>query len=773
MRPSPSSCACFADARSISRPSTASRGSRSSSAASRPVVSPLPPAPGLSCVSASTTGAPGSPRCARARPLRPASYRSSANSGSASCTACASASTARCTRAGVGSVAEHRHLALGKVGHRKARRERQHRVVLALEPLEQLVQAPAGLDERRLRRQAGQEVERTHRLGERPAGRERAHREASPRARRSPPCRCADTCDTRRGRRACSIIARVTFACRSRLATIGTRAPTMRAHAREDLAFAVVEMLGDHRAVQVEVDAVDGARLRAGALASRRRCARTRRASRAPRATPRPTRGPACGARPRAARRTRRSAGMLAPASRGAIASPKRERRPAAALLERGVVRLRRRERVGLVLETADRNDRHALPCSDRDEQRVERSTTRRRGIRAWPTRSGNGTRPRWRQAIRERGRSPRAKPSRACVARMHAVNPRLNAVTVRPVGEALALADRADEAVARATRTHEPLGPLHGVPVTIKENVDQEGCATVNGVAAFRDVIAPADSPVVANWKTRGRRRSSAAPTRRRSASASTPSTTFAAARYSPWSRAHTPGGSSGGASASVAAGITPLAHGNDIAGSVRYPAYCTGLAGLRPSFGRVPAYNPTAKAERPISAQLMSVQGAARALRCATCGWASRRWREPTRAIRGGRRCRSPDPRSTGPIRVAIVDAAEDLGGIALSPAVAAALRRGRAGAGRRGLRGRRREDAGLRARVRAVVRDAVPEFRRFMHADFERDGDDGIRTAMRYVLDNVPETDARRAPAGARRAHARRSANGTCSSRARRSC
>ena len=71
----------------------------------------------------------------------------------------------------------------------------------------------------------------------------------------------------------------------------------------------------------------------------------------------------------------------------------------------------------------------------------------------------------------------------------------------------------------------------------------------------------------------------------------------------WNPWSETHTPGGSSGGAASSVAAGITPLAHGNDIAGSIRYPAYACGLAGLRPSFGRVPAFNPSAPAERSMS--------------------------------------------------------------------------------------------------------------------------------------------------------------------------
>ena len=344
--------------------------------------------------------------------------------------------------------------------------------------------------------------------------------------------------------------------------------------------------------------------------------------------------------------------------------------------------------------------------------------------------------------AIRERRISSREAVA-ACVERMHAVNPRLNAVTWDLSVEALALADRADEAVARATRTHQPLPPLHGVPVTIKENVDQEGCATVNGVAAYRDLIAPADSPAVANWKKAGAVIIGRTNTPAFSFRLDTVND-FRGRTYSPWSRTHTPGGSSGGASASVAAGITPLAHGNDIAGSVRYPAYCTGLAGLRPSFGRVPAYNATAKSERPISAQLMSVQGPlARSVRDVRLGYEAMARYDPR------------DPWWTPvplhgfavdrPVRVAIVDAAEDLGGIALSPAVAAALDAAAQALADAGYEVVAEKTPGFARAFELWFEMLVPEFRRFMQADFERDGDDGIRTAMRYMLENVPETDA----------------------------
>src|SRR5438552_3424988 len=254
----------------------------------------------------------------------------------------------------------------------------------------------------------------------------------------------------------------------------------------------------------------------------------------------------------------------------------------------------------------------------------------------------------------------------------MAAVNPQLNAITVDLGQSARVAADEADRAVAKG----EPLGALHGVPVTIKENVDQEGCATTNGVVGFQNIIAKSDAPIVANWKRAG-----AIIIGR----TNTPAFSFRldtvndlrGRTFSPWSKAHTPGGSSGGAASSVAAGITPLAHGNDIAGSVRFPAYCCGLAGIRPSFGRVPAYNPTQTAERSLSSQLMSVQGplarSAADVRLGLVAMAARDPRDPrwTPAPLDG-----PAPSSRQPIRVAVVTEARDLAGAKLQPSVARAL-------------------------------------------------------------------------------------------------
>jgi len=193
-----------------------------------------------------------------------------------------------------------------------------------------------------------------------------------------------------------------------------------------------------------------------------------------------------------------------------------------------------------------------------------------------------------------------------ACLARMDAVNPKLNAVVRRFDDEALAAADAADRARAQGAE----LGALHGVPVTIKVNTDQKGHPTDNGVVAFRDAIASDDAPVVANLRGAGAviigRTNTPAFSMRAFSENDLHGRTL-----NPRDRAITPGGSSGGAGASVAAGIGPIAHGNDIAGSVRMPAFCCGIVGLRVGLGRIPSFNPSAKVARPVSAQLMATQG------------------------------------------------------------------------------------------------------------------------------------------------------------------
>ena len=191
-------------------------------------------------------------------------------------------------------------------------------------------------------------------------------------------------------------------------------------------------------------------------------------------------------------------------------------------------------------------------------------------------------------------------------IERMHEANARINAITVDLSETALAAAEEADAAVAAG----QPLGPLHGVPVTIKENVDQAGQATTNGVAAFANIVAVDNAPVVDNLLKAG------AIVVGRTNTPEFSLRWFTGNRWrgdtlNPWNEAKTPGGSSGGAAAGAALGLGAIAHGNDLGGSLRYPAYCCGLVTIRPSLGRVPAYNATAQAERSPSMQLMSVQG------------------------------------------------------------------------------------------------------------------------------------------------------------------
>lgn len=192
------------------------------------------------------------------------------------------------------------------------------------------------------------------------------------------------------------------------------------------------------------------------------------------------------------------------------------------------------------------------------------------------------------------------------CVAHMRRVNPALNAVVVDLGDAALAEAAAADEKIRR----REPLGLLHGVPVTVKENVDIAGRANPNGVPALQQLVATEDSPVVRNLKAAGAIIVGLTNTPEFSMRGFTDNPLYGLT-LNPWDADITCGGSSGGAAASLAAGIGALAHGNDIGGSLRWPAHCNGLVTLRATQGRIPAFNSSAAAERPLMAQLFSVQG------------------------------------------------------------------------------------------------------------------------------------------------------------------
>ena len=194
-----------------------------------------------------------------------------------------------------------------------------------------------------------------------------------------------------------------------------------------------------------------------------------------------------------------------------------------------------------------------------------------------------------------------------AVVKRIRAVNPKLNAIVLDRTDQALKEAADAD----RTLKTLADPGPLFGVPVTIKINIDVEGQATTNGLAAFANLIAPGDSPLVRNLRRAGAIIVGRTNTPEVSMRVTTVNP-YHGRTYNPWQPDASPGGSSGGAGAASAAGFGPIHHGNDIGGSLRFPAFANGVATLKPTPGRVPAFNPSANAERGMLAQMTSVQGA-----------------------------------------------------------------------------------------------------------------------------------------------------------------
>ncbi len=194
---------------------------------------------------------------------------------------------------------------------------------------------------------------------------------------------------------------------------------------------------------------------------------------------------------------------------------------------------------------------------------------------------------------------------ARDALARIDAVNPKINAVIDHRPEEVLADAAAIDAAIARG----EDPGPLAGVPVTIKVNADQKGFATTNGLRFQKDLIATQDNPVVANLRKAGAVLLGRTNTPAFSLRWFTRNSLHGHTR-NPRDPSITPGGSSGGAAAAVVAGIGAIGQGSDIGGSIRYPAYACGVHGLRPTLGRVPAWNASG-AERHIGGQLMAVSG------------------------------------------------------------------------------------------------------------------------------------------------------------------
>ena len=168
---------------------------------------------------------------------------------------------------------------------------------------------------------------------------------------------------------------------------------------------------------------------------------------------------------------------------------------------------------------------------------------------------------------------------------RINAVNPPINAIVTLVAEDALRAADAADQAVASGA----PLGPLHGVPFTVKDSIDTAGVLTQRGSPIFRGRTPEADATSVARLKSAGA--ILLAKTNLPEFSYWIESDNLLTGRSNnPWDLERTPGGSSGGESAAIAAGMSPLGLGTDLAISVRGPAAQTGIVSLKATHGRVP---------------------------------------------------------------------------------------------------------------------------------------------------------------------------------------
>ena len=193
-----------------------------------------------------------------------------------------------------------------------------------------------------------------------------------------------------------------------------------------------------------------------------------------------------------------------------------------------------------------------------------------------------------------------------ALLARVDAVNDDLNAIVKLIGDEASAAATAADLAVADG----DELGPLHGVPISVKENIDIAGFPTTQGVVAFAAMAATMDAPVVERMRAAG-----AYPFARTNLPdfglrVHTDSSLHGLTR-NPWRSDVTAGGSSGGEGSALASGMSPLGLGNDIGGSLRNPAHCNGITSIKPTTGVIPRASSVPPEDTQITGQLMLSEG------------------------------------------------------------------------------------------------------------------------------------------------------------------
>jgi amidase len=271
-------------------------------------------------------------------------------------------------------------------------------------------------------------------------------------------------------------------------------------------------------------------------------------------------------------------------------------------------------------------------------------------------------------EAIRKRIVSSR-EVVEAHLRRIEEVNPSINAITV-------VLADQALEAAAEADRISitagDRLPSLHGVPFTVKENIDLVSTPTTHGLKALAGAYPSRNAPVVERLELAG-----GIPLGHTNCSTITvrwhTESELWGSTVNPWDRSRTPGASSGGEAAALATGMSPLGLGNDGLGSLRWPAQCCGVGALKPTLGRIPSAS-SGEPDPAIGMQLTAVQGpmgrSTADLRAAFAILSGPTWRDPWTVpapLRG--------PPLPMPIRVALVT---DPGGQGVSAQVAEGVRR-----------------------------------------------------------------------------------------------